>query len=231
MTPYYEDDHCTIYHGDCQEIDAWLAADVLVTDPPYGIHYKSERFGTANEPIIAGETATGRSSERRLTTEHVQVRDSALTMWGASRPGLVFGSWRAPRPTATIHRLVWDKSPIGQGGVGPWRVADEEIYLIGSAEHWGSKRSSQPHTSVLRINGYGNQHDKDRPNHPTPKPLGLMVHLISNAPPGAVADPFMGSGSTLRAAKDLGRNAIGVELEERYCEIAAKRLAQEVLAL
>jgi site-specific DNA-methyltransferase (adenine-specific) len=67
--------------------------------------------------------------------------------------------------------------------------------------------------------------------HPTPKPEDLMRWLITKCPPGVVADPFMGSGSTLRAAKDLGRKAIGIEVDERYCEVAARRMGQEVLAL
>lgn len=67
--------------------------------------------------------------------------------------------------------------------------------------------------------------------HPNEKPLGLMKRLIQCCPQGVLADPFAGSGTTLRAAKDLGRRAIGVELEERYCEVAALRLGQEVLAL
>jgi len=69
--------------------------------------------------------------------------------------------------------------------------------------------------------------------HPNEKPIDLVLKFISLTTPrdGLVLDPFMGSGTTLRAAKDMGRNAIGIELEERYCEIAARRLEQEVLAL
>jgi len=67
--------------------------------------------------------------------------------------------------------------------------------------------------------------------HPHEKPRSLFKYLLQKMPDGKVVDPFMGSGTTLRAAKDLGRKAIGIEIEERYCEIAAKRLAQEVLSV
>jgi site-specific DNA-methyltransferase (adenine-specific) len=72
---------------------------------------------------------------------------------------------------------------------------------------------------------------KTRSMHPNQKPIALMRWCIEKCPPGTVLDPYMGSGTTIRAAKDLGRKAIGIEIEERYCEIAAKRLAQGVLDL
>lgn len=217
--PYYSDGLVTLYHGDCREITAWLDADVLVTDPPYGIQHSAHGD---NAPAIAGEARTGRSSLRVLTAEHVDVRDAALQLWG-DRPALVFGHWRAPRPARTMMRLIWDKRVIGMGGVGVWRPADEEIYLLA----WPNPRGgSSSDSSVIRCNA---NRGAEREDHPTPKPVGLMEHLIERTPAGVVADPFTGSGSTLVAAKQLGRRAIGVELEERYCEIAARRLAQDTL--
>lgn len=221
LAPYYSDDAVTIYHGDCREITEWLNADVVVTDPPYGIQH--DRHG-GNSPLIAGETKTGRSSTRVLDGSHVAVRDEALKLWGA-RPALVFGYWRAPRPERTMMRLIWDKGVIGMGGVGAWRPSDEEIYLT----NWPNPKSEGGSLgSVVR---YPANRGADRNDHPTPKPLGLMVSLLENCPPGVIADPFMGSGTTLRAAKDLGRKAIGIEVDERYCEIAAKRMAQGALDL
>ena len=96
----------------------------------------------------------------------------------------------------------------------------EEIYVIGSG--WAGKRG--PNVLNVRKPPVNNRDD-----HPTPKPVALMEMLIEKCPPGVIADPFTGSGSTLVAAKALGRSVVGVELDERYCEIAAKRLSQGVL--
>lgn len=213
---FYQDDLVTLYHGDCREVTAWLEADVLVTDPPYGIAYTG--FGgrgywddASKHAAIAGDGTT-------------QARDDALTMWG-ERPALVFGSWRVGRPTATRQVLIWDKSHNGPGMGAlelPWGCSHEEVYVLGSG--FAGKRTG----SILHATPYNSQ-SSDRPDHPTPKPIRLLAPLLDKCPPGTVADPFAGSGSTLVAAKDLGRKAIGVELEERYCELAAKRLAQDTL--
>ena len=219
--PYYADESVTLYHGDCREITDWLAADTLVTDPPYGISLCQRSLtGRGERLLITGETLTRQSSDRIIPAAHVALRDETLNMW-SSRPALVFGSWRAPRPPGTQMRLVWDKETPGLGGVGPWRQSDEEIYVV----NWPNpKFASRPHGTVIR-------HppcpvgDRD---HPTPKPIGLMQRLISECS-GVIADPFAGSGSTLIAARDLGYRAVGVEIEERYCELIVKRLAQEAL--
>ena len=223
--PYWRDDHVTLYLGDCREITEWLTADVLVTDPPYGVHHSPRGTRGSNAPVIPGEVRTGRASDRELGPEHVAMRDTALTLWGA-RPAVVFGSWRAPRPRRTQARLIWDKIHPGLGGVGPWRPTDEEIYLLG----WPNPRGAA-HEARGTVISCPAPRGADRANHPTPKPVGLMETLIAACPPGVVADPFAGSGSTLVAARNLGRKAIGIEINERYAEAAAKRLAQAPLEI
>lgn len=112
----------------------------------------------------------------------------------------------------------------------PWGPAHEDIHLLG--EGWNRKETGQKRIgSVIATRGVrgGSAGEENFTGHPTPKPVPLMERLIERCPPGVVADPFAGSGSTLRAAKNLGRRAIGVEVEERYCEVIAKRLDQYVL--
>lgn len=222
-TPYWTDGQVALYLGDCREVTEWLAADVLVTDPLYGVHHSPRGTRGSNSPVFPGETRTGRAADRELGLEHVALRDEALHLWG-DRPAVVFGSWRAPRPPRVQARLIWDKVYPGLGGVGPWRPTDEEIYLTG----WPNPRNGSREALGTVIRHPAPRGDA-RPDHPSPKPVGLMETLIATCPPGVIADSFAGSGSTLVAARNLGRRAAGVEIEERYCEIAAKRLAQGVL--
>ncbi len=220
VTPYYQDDLVTIYHGDCRE---WMPeADVIVTDPPYGVGAGSRRWGEdSNAPVIIGEPKMNRASDRVITQEDVAVRSDVLRRHRG--PALVFGSWRAPRPAGTLMRLVWDKAVIGTGGFGPWRPSDEEIYVIGKG--WVETRDTP---TVIRVQSVANA----LRDHPNEKPVKLMGELLSWCQPAwTILDPFMGSGSTLVAAKSLGRKSIGIEIDERYCEIAAQRCAQEVLGL
>ena len=216
MQPYYQDELVTLYHGDCREVDAWMTADVLVTDPPYGIAWPAGRLHSEREKRQAAvQSIKG--------DEDTQVRDDVLALWGTDRPAVVFGSWRMPRPPKVRHRLIWHKKGRHPGvSPAPFFPVDEEIYLIGGG--WVGK----PSPTVIPTEEQ--RHMQPRLiGHPTPKPIPLMEHLISKCPEGSIADPFAGSGATLIAASNLGRQVIGVELEERYCELIAKRISQPVL--
>ena len=202
--PYYSDEFVTLYHGDCRNRIEDLTFDVVVTDPPYGQSFKSGWTGAA----IQGDESTA-------------ARDHALGL-AAGKPAIVFGSPQIPPPKGTRHRLIWHRPGSGMGDLSlPWQPDFEMVFVIGdgfAAPKRGRSVLVYP-WDTFRGDAY----------HPHQKPLGLLRDLISKCPPGVILDPFMGSGSTLRAAKDLGRRAIGIELDERYCEIAARRLAQGVL--
>ena len=205
MTAYYADDLVTLYHGDSRKHLAWLAADILLTDPPYGISYKSGRRRDTLAASILGD-------------EDTSLRDDALERWG-SRPALVFGTWRIPRPSGTHTRLIWDtKGALGMGDLSvPWKPSDQEIYVLGKG--FTGRRDSNvitcPPVQSMSKNGRV---------HPHEKPVALLAVLIQKCPPGILADPFAGSGSLGVAAKMFGRRAILVEEDERYCEIAVRRL-------
>jgi site-specific DNA-methyltransferase (adenine-specific) len=217
MTPYYQDDLVTIYHGDCEldcrSVVAGPDAAVLVTDPPYGIDYES---GWASH--------LPRHIARDMDTD---ARDDVLFAWG-DRPALVFGSWKVQPPEGTRAALVWDKGlASGMGDLAmPWKPNWELIYVLGSG--FSGRRDS----GVISGIGYNvvTWATKGR-THPNEKPVALLRDLIGKCPAGTILDPFMGSGSTLVAAKEAGRRVIGIEIEERYCEVAAQRCSQEVLGL
>jgi hypothetical protein len=210
VKPYYDDGIVTLYLGDCRELVSWAdEGDVLVSDSPYGMRLRSRH--NKRDLLVVGD-------------EDTRVRDEALQLWGP-KPALMFGRWNIPKPAGVRALLVWDKGEhTGQGDCTlPWKPNTEEIYVIGrgfTARRRGSNvlryPAPPPSAAAGRL-------------HPTEKPLPLMRHLVGCCPPGVIIDPFAGSGSTLRAAKDLGRRAIGVEVVERYAEVAARRLGQEAL--
>ena len=210
VKPYYSEDGITIYHGDCREIMPGLTADVLVTDPPYGLSHESGRDGPFQHSQTAGDHS-------------VEVRDSILSLW-VSRPAIVFGTWKVPPPAQAKTALVWDKGPAsGMGDLSlPWKLSWELIYVCGGGFTGHRDEGVLRGHTVVTWASLGRC-------HPNEKPSSLLVALIAKCPPGTILDPFMGSGTTLVAAKNLGRRAIGIEIEERYCEIAVKRLAQGVL--
>lgn len=216
MRPYYEQSGVTIYHGDCREVLPSVAADVLVVDPPYGISYRSGMTGHDGGTALAGIVGD----------EDVSLRDYVLSAWG-DRPAIVFGSWKRPRPACRAV-LTWDKGDhVGMGDLSlPWKPNTEEIYVIG--EGFGGHRGSSVLRCLAPVTWNSTRNGR---THPHEKPEALMLALIAKCPSGAVLDPFMGSGSTLVGAKRLGRKAIGIEIDEAYCELAALRLSQGALPL
>lgn len=226
MTPYYEDDCTTLYHGDCLNIGEWLTADVLVTDPPYGIAWRANA-GWRNATGGGGHRSTGQALSI-VNDADTAARDSVLAAWG-DRPAVVFGDVLKHQPTNAVHVLIYAKPPdAGIRGARAGRRKDvEAIYLIGP---WPVGVGGK--SSVLRTGSWvaGPRGISVRSQHPHAKPLDVMEELVGLAD-GTVADPFAGSGSTLVAAKQLGRKAVGIEVNERYCEIAANRLSQGVLDL
>lgn len=213
MSLYYEDEYVQLHHADALSETAWLQADVLVSDVPYGIDYNSGSRRESLAASIAGDKDT-------------TARDTVVDWWRALRgddaPALIFGTWRIPRPVATRALLVWDtKGALGMGDLSiPWKPSHQEIYVLGTG--FVGRRDSDVITCApvqsMGTNGRV---------HPHQKPVALMEALIEKCPPGVIADPFAGSGSTLIAARNLGRKAIGVELEEEYCELIVKRLSQQ----
>lgn len=219
MTPYYQDDMVTLYHGDCRETTEWLITDVLVTDPPYGIRWS--RHGGGRKAIGRGNRGVRHAGI--AGDGDTSSRDHALAMWG-DRPAVLFGSFYASQPAGVRHVAAYLK-PRNSGVLGSTiglRRDIEPIYLVGSWPTQPARRSSL--FATHRVAGAPGP-------HPHAKPIDVMEPLLRMCPPGVVADPFAGSGSTLIAARNLGRRAVGVEIEERYCAAIARRLQQDVLPL
>lgn len=228
MKPYYEDTRngIVIYHGDCRDVLPTLTepVDLVLTDPPYGVSYVTawrSRSDALRVPIANDMTLDVVSDVWPMVMS--RLRDDRHWYAFASPRRIVEAQ---PIFGESKHILAWDKGD--RGTVGDLECGFGEAW---EAIFYGMKGrrplfGKRPRT-VIRCDWSGTMD----PVHPTVKPVSLLARLIewSTQTGETVFDPFMGSGTTLRAAKDLGRRAIGIEIEERYCEIAAKRLSQEVL--
>jgi DNA modification methylase len=224
LKPYYEHGGITIYHGDCREVS--LPSDAaVVSDPPYGINFNFQTKRSRKSGLDFGKN-NGVKIDRDPLWKNVHGDDSAFNpeiwlrfgeviLWGANNY-----SSRLPDSRGW---LVWNK------------LGDKKPCAFGDCElAWTSfDKSIRIHNQLWRgLVREGEDNAANGPKwHPCQKPIELMRWCVGFTTKETIIDPYMGSGTTLRAAKDHNRKAIGVEIEESYCEIAATRLEQEVLAL
>ena len=224
MKPYYEHAGITIYHGDCREAMAMFSGSVwfgsLITDPPYGIDIGDADQRGGEHGLAKGAYASYLDSYDNYMRVVVPSIETALKL---CKRGAVFSGphfHELPKPSALggVH------CPAGSGRSSWGYKTFLPVLLYGQDPdlNKGAKATSITSTEAAPSNG-----------HPCPKPDGWMRWIVglASAAGDLILDPFAGSGSTLVAAKNLGRRAVGIEIEERYCEIAARRLSQEVLPL
>lgn len=207
MNPYYDDGQIQIYHGDCREIlPALDTVDLLLTDPPYGIASVWQGgFGRGWKT-----TAKSDAVFRNAWDMEAPDLDTLMQCVSLAKHAVVWGGNYFSLPPSRGW-LVWNKPERG------FSLADAELA-------W-TNRDNVIRVADMPRSDHGRQ-------HPTQKPLRLMKWCINFFPDAqTILDPFAGSGTTGRAAKDLGRKAVLIEIEERYCEIAARRLEQAVLPL
>jgi len=212
VKPYFQDDDVVIYHGDCRDILPTLGpVDLVLTDPPYGIDYQS-----------AWRTDWNRKDKIQGDWEF------PLWLFDVLKPSVamfVFCRWDIlpilPTPKSFI---VWDKGNHSMGDLRHEFGRQWEGIAFYPGPHHVFRYRPKDLIYAMRV-------APDQLIHPNEKPAGILRPLIDCHNAQTILDPFMGSGTTLRAAKDLGRRAIGVEVEERYCEIAARRMSQSVMVL
>lgn len=211
MKPYYEDSAVTIYHGDCREILPTLPkVDLVLMDPPYGLAGKDT---DKNDYASFEDTSEQVTDLVRFVLKHFEGQRLVMTPGQAQM-------FKYPEPKA-IGAFFY---PAGSGSCSWGFVGWQPIFYYGSDPYLQRQKGRA-------MNSKSSSEQAEKNGHPCPKPIGQWKWLLNRCSfeGETVLDPFMGSGTTLRAAKDLGRKAIGIELEEKYCEIAARRMAQEVL--
>ena len=240
LTPYYQRDGITIYHGDCREIAPRLdQADLMLTDPPYGTsryHDGVDGFDFLDlawgkevavfgwpEKLCEFVATTGRPPNEWITWWAMNAGQKGFNLSGLWKETEAIAFWGNPKPFAKLKRPRGSDSRFAQKmrqqGVSDARGLKLDQITQGEARLGDVWLDSSP--------GLGcNAHIR---NHPNEKPVSIVARIIAATTPETVLDPFMGSGTTLVAARAEGRRAVGIEIEERYCEIAAKRLSQGVL--
>lgn len=213
MTPYYQEDGITIYHGDCREVLPTLEkVDLVLTDPPYGTDNDCDytRFSGGqrkNATLPQGRIWDAVHDDNQAFDPSFLLGFPNVVIWGAN-------NFSDKLPPGAL--LVWDKKQAGLEG-----------QFMSDAEVAWKKGGCGVFLFRHVWDGFNRASERGRHWHPTQKPVALLRWCLSLFPKAQmVLDPFMGSGTTLRAAKDLGLSAIGIEIEEKYCAIAVERLRQ-----
>ena len=233
MKPYYQDDHATIYHGDCLELLPLLEDICLVvTSPPYNLGktkgsefarlengYNSYSDDLAYEDYVAWH-------KKIVSLCWDTLHDTGAMFWNhkprVKGPEVTLPLQLLPEEVLLRQIIIWDRGS-GFNRTGSYFVPSYEWVMLLAKPDF--------RISSLNINDVWRIPSNSDKTHPASFPLKLPTIAISATNAKTILDPFMGSGTTLRAAKDLNRRSIGIEIDEQYCEIAARRLAQEVLAL
>jgi len=249
LTPYYEQDGVTIYHGDCRDLlPLPEPVDHVITDPPYSrdVYVRAARVTATDKGYSARELKRRGESLRKMGAGEIGVMDDGMRSYVAEAISRITKRWAIVfSDVETCHewRIELQQRGMRYVRTGVWVKPDAMPQMSGDRPGTGFEPATICHAHGLmrmRWNGGGRPAvwtygtcKVDRPDHPCPKPEPLMCELVTlfTDPDETILDPFMGSGTTLVAAKRLGRKAIGIELEEKYCEIAAKRLAQGALPM
>lgn len=249
MKPYYEDANCTIYHGDCREVLPTISLiDLIVTSPPYNL---GNSTGTGLKAMLRGDTKSSswprggiaygyddHDDTMPLAAYEDWMRDCLDLMWNTLRnTGAIFFNHK-PRPRDGVlwlplvlvpehmpirQIITWDRG-CGMNFNTRHYVPNSEWIIVIARPDWQLR--SQAASGVGDVWRIPYEIGSE---HPASFPLGVPAKAIETTAPRRVLDPFMGSGTTLRAAKNANYTAIGIDVSERYCEMAANRLAQEVL--
>jgi len=218
VKPYYETDLGKLYHGDCLQIMPHLEpVDLVLTDPPYGITYQSNAgVGRGTAPITNDGTRLSLRLYRRVIPQLKARHILWFTRWDAW-PDV----WEILGQSFPVRGLlVWDKGTPGMGDLSHWGCSHEMIASCGKGKLRGKRDNS-----VIK---FSTCPPRQR-HHPTEKPVDLLLYLIDKITDelDTVLDPFLGSGTTAVACERLNRRWIGIEIEEKYCEISAKRIENE----
>lgn len=248
MTPYYADASVTLYHGDCREVFDQVApfADHCITDPPYAADvYLRMRAPDSKEGSGTLKRLRSGSALVKMANGAIGVMDDELMRDVGTNLGALIGRWVIVfSDVESCHR--W-RDALVRGSLqyirtGAWVKPDAMPQMSGDRPAVGFEPATIVHGCKLkRWNGGGHPalwthyiaKGAARPDHPCPKPESLMLELVAQFTDEGetILDPFAGSGTTLLAAKRLGRRAIGIEREERYCEVIARRLQQGALEM